>query len=75
MPVDPDQPRRAAKEPPPAQALVHALPQAGFPLDTFQGGGLLRRGGAGDGEPLLGHVVGDDAHHILHHPVVAVQAV
>nr|DAV74400.1 MAG TPA: hypothetical protein [Caudoviricetes sp.] len=74
LPVNEDKPGGTAIQAAPFQASAHAVPEPGGALHSLDRLSLLRCG-ALEVVPLSQHIVHEQAHNVLHHPVAAVQAV
>ena len=73
--ADHDKSGGASVQPAPPQSLVDPLPERRHALNAIQFLQVLRPHRSGGSEPLLCHVVRDDAHHVLYYPVVPVEGV
>ena len=74
LPVNEDKPGGTAVQAAPFQASAHTVPEPGGTLHSLDCLSLLRCC-AFEVVPLSQHIVHEQAHNVLHHPVAAVQAI
>ena len=74
LPVNEDEPCGTAIQAAPFQASAHTVTEPGGTLHSLDCLSLLRCG-ALEVVPLSQHIVHEQAHNVLHHPVAAVQTV
>ena len=75
MSTDEDESGCAAVQSSPPQSRIDSILDLGHTLHPVKLCQMLRRDRTGQRKPVFGHVVRDDAHDVLHNPVIAVQAV
>ena len=75
MSTDEDESGCAAVQSSPPQSRIDSVLDPGHTLHPVKLCQMLRRDRTGQRKPVFGHVVRDDAHDVLHDPVITVQAI